>query len=193
MKRVRASDRVILAMREQLLRSGWIECVQIHGRLRVATARYGPAHARIRVRIRPGNGRPRPGEIGLIAALADRTGYSRFVIQRAVAGAPRAGTRRPPPVDPPAEPRSVAAYDSLGARGLDAIGIIDVTERESIRRPACADAGREAIRQSLAESLSAALSAELVPDSDRTTAERWLQALGCPPDSVATSTPSSKM
>ncbi|HAT11340.1 MAG TPA: hypothetical protein DCS97_12285 [Planctomycetes bacterium] len=193
MKRVRASDRVILAMREQLLRSGWVECVQIHGRLRVATARYGPAHARVRVRIRPGNGRPRPGEIGLIAALADRTGYSRFVIQRAVAGSPRAGTRRLPSVDPPAELRPADTYAGPGVRGLDAIGVIDVTERNAPPRPTVADAGREAIRQSLAESLAAALSTDVVPDNDRTAAERLLQTLSHQPDAVASPTLSQKM
>lgn len=43
-----------------------------------------------------GRGRPPTGQIGFISALAKRTGYSRHIIHRVLAGQPRAGSVPPP-------------------------------------------------------------------------------------------------
>lgn len=44
--------------------------------------------------IHVGRGRPRPGQIGFIDALARRTGYSRTIIMRVLGGRSRAGPRK---------------------------------------------------------------------------------------------------
>ncbi len=169
MKRTRASDRVIQALRDQMLHMGWVECVRDRGRIHVATARYGPGHQRIRLVIRPGNGRPRAGEIGLIAALAGKTGYSRHIIQRALAGMPRAGAARRLPEEDLAQsqirPTEGAPAVQPEGRGLAAIGLSDVSERQR-RAPLLQgpEEIRETIRQAVLEALDAALSAGVVPD-----------------------------
>lgn len=82
--------------------------------------------------IHAGRGRPSKGSIGLVQAVAAASGYSERVVARALAGAPRAGSRRSVSSGCPIcghEPQSAEApppknqdHHSLTAVGLTMVG-----------------------------------------------------------------------
>lgn len=187
-RKPRIADRIVVAIHERLLAVGQIEVVtDPRGRnrsTRLWGTSYGvgyvpPPGARM-LQIHRGRGRPPAGTIGMIGAIAAVTGYSERVIHRALAGSPRAGTRRSPEAGCPLcghdhrLPATVlppAVHHSHQA--LAAIGLI---VQPSPPLPPRAEP-HEACRSALYEALDAAISMAAVQGVALQLAERLRASL----------------
>lgn len=187
-RKPRIADRIVVAIHDRLLAVGQIEVVtDPRGRSRSTRlwgTSYGVGHvsppgARL-LQIHRGRGRPPAGTIGLIGAIAAVTGYSERVIHRALAGSPRAGTRRSPESGcplcghdhrlPPAAtvlPPSVHPHHALAAIGL----IVQPSPRPPSVEP------QQACRSALYEALDAAISMAAVQGTALQLAERLRESL----------------
>ncbi len=191
-RRPRVTDRVVQALRDQLLLAGHLDVlikadgtytpVRWHGR--VYGPGYDPPAGAIRLRLQVGRGRPRAGHIGLVQALGLVTGYTERVVCRALSGAPRGGTRKAP--DSPCPVCGRASTDVLPPplrdiaenttrRDLAAVGLATVD------RPAHPPAGvGDAVREVLIEALDAALAMGVLTAPESTLAAGLRGAIGHP-------------
>lgn len=189
-RKPRIADRIVVAIRDRLLAVGQIEVLtDPQGRnrsTRIWGTTYGPGYVpspgtRVLL-IHHGRGRPPMGTIGLIAAIASVTGYSERVIHRALAGSPRAGTRRsadvgcplcghehcpPPPSVPP-----IALTTDQPRHDLAAVGL---TLQSPV--PQLAIEPQQACRSALSEALDAAISMGAVHGVVLELAERLRESL----------------
>lgn len=183
-RKPRITDRIVLAIRDRLVAVGKIEVVtDSQGRsrsTRIWGTTYGPGHvpapgARL-LEIHHGRGRPPAGTMGLVVAIAAVTGYSERVIHRALAGSPRAGSRRSPDAGcplcghdqhPPPPPAVTSVDQQLHA--LAAIGLT-VQLRPTI-------APQQACRSALSEALDAVISMGAVNGAVLQLAERLQESL----------------
>lgn len=173
-RKPRIADRIVVAIHDRLLAVGQIEVVtDPRGRnrsIRLWGTTYGAGHvpppgSRV-LQIHRGRGRPPAGTIGLIGAIAAATGYSERVIHRALAGSPRAGTRRSPEAGCPLcgheqcpPPAATAPTPSAQhpPQTLAAVGLI----MQPVPQPPRV-APQQACRSALYEALDAAISMDAV-------------------------------
>lgn len=180
-KRPITSDRVIIALRDRFLAQGFIDVTkEKSGRLRAVWQQgrqygpmYQPSTPPLRLKIHPGRGRPPKDHIGLVAAVALASGCARFAVHRALAAAPRAGSRRSPtdscPVcgHLPAPPSQVAPEADFTAIGL----------RTAPNTPRRTADPKIVILSALEEALMAALGSQVLGSEASSTARALLTQL----------------
>lgn len=184
-KRPITSDRITIALRDRLLAQGFIDVTKdASGRLRAVWQHgrqygplYQPSSQPIRLKIHAGRGRPPTGCIGLIAAVALASGSARFAVHRALAGSPRAGSRRPPlsgcqfcgHTESPSPPSAATKGPEPNFTAIGLRSVPDTPRR--IADP------KIVILSALEEALSAALGSGVLEQGDRSTAQKLLADL----------------
>jgi hypothetical protein len=184
-KRPLTSDRIIIALRERLLAQGFIDITKdASGRRRAVWQhgrQYGPLYQPsvppVRLTIHAGRGRPPAGSIGLVAAVALASGSARFAVHRALAGAPRAGTRRHPQLGCPLCGHAENAVPTRSAGPLPEPDFSAIGLRSVPNTPQRIVDPKAAILGALEEALNAALGAGVLELDAQSTAQTLLARL----------------
>lgn len=185
-RKLRVSDREILARRDELVRDGFIDVVELTGKpaQRLPGRTLGPPPGARRYPIHARRGRPRPGTMAIADALGLLTGYSRSIIQRVIKHAPRAGPvaqfathcrscgRPIEPGEPAPQPPPIVG-PADGRRDLDAVGLVSP---EPPTRRVHVDPG-EACLSALVDALDGVLGMGLLDGENKALATRLQHGL----------------